>query len=82
MVWETPLGAESVSSPTALYTEEGRCYIVVGDEEGFFHLIDGGYGTILDSVYLGSAIQASPAAYGNRIVVGTTAGVLYFIDLK
>ena len=82
VVWETELGAESVSSPTALYTEEGRCYIVVGDEDGFLHLIDGGYGAILDSVFLGSAVQASPAAYGNRIVVGTTGGVLYFIDLQ
>ena len=82
LVWETPLNAESVSSPTAMYTEEGRCYIVVGDEEGFFHLIDGGYGNPLDSVFLGSSVQASPAAYGNRIVVGTKGGVLYFIDLQ
>ena len=31
---------------------------------------------------LGSAIQASPAAYGNQIVVGTTGGMLYFVELR
>ena len=50
--------------------------------DGTLRLMDGYTGSTIHTVNLGSAIQASPAAYGNTIVVGTTGGMLYFVDLK
>ena len=81
-VWSQTLDVESISSPIALYQPDGKSYLVLGDENGTLRLMDGFSGTTISTVSLGSAIQASPVAYDNRIVVGTTGGMLYFVDLK
>ena len=81
-VWSQPLDVASVSSPIALYQPDGKSYIVLGDDNGTLRLMDGFTGSTISTVNLGSAIQASPAAYGNTIVVGTTGGMLYFVDLE
>lgn len=81
-VWSQPLDVQSISSPIALYQPDGKSYIVMGDDNGTLRLMDGYSGTTISTVNLGSAIQASPAAYGNKIVVGTTGGMLYFVELK
>lgn len=54
----------------------------MGDDNGTLRLMDGFTGGTIHTVNLGSTIQASPVAYNNRIVVGTTGGMLYFIDLE
>ena len=81
-VWSQPLDVTSVSSPIALYEADGTSYIVLGDDNGTLRLMDGFSGSTISTVNLGSAIQASPAAYGNTIVVGTTGGMLYFVDVE
>lgn len=81
-VWNQPLDVDSKSSPIGLYQRDGKSYIVMGDDGGTLRLMDGFSGTTLSTLNLGSAIQASPAAYGNEIVVGTTGGMLYFVELK
>jgi len=81
-VWSQPLDVSSVSSPIAMYQPDGRSFIVMGDDNGTLRLMDGFTGGTMHTLNLGSTIQASPAAYGNRIVVGTTGGMLYFIDIE
>ncbi len=81
-VWNQPLDVESVSSPIGLYQTDGKSYIVMGDDNGTLRLMDGFSGVTISTVNLGSPIKASPAAYGNQIVVGTTGGLLYFVELK
>ena len=81
-VWSQPLDVDSISSPIAVYQPDGKSYIIMGDENGTLRLMDGFTGTTISTVNLGSAIQASPAAYDNRIVVGTTDGIVYFVDIK
>ena len=81
-VWSQPLDVSSVSSPIAVYCPDGKSYIVLGDDNGTLRLMDGYTGATISTVNLGSAIQASPAAYGNTIVVGTTGGMLYFVGLE
>lgn len=71
-----------MSSPIALYQKDGKSYIVMGDDGGTLRLMDGFSGSTISALSLGSAIQASPAAYGNQIVVGTTGGMLYFVELR
>ncbi len=81
-VWSQPIDVNSVSSPIAMYEPDGTSYIVMGDNNGTLRLMDGFSGTTISTVNLGSAIHASPAAYGNIIVVGTTGGMIYFVELK
>jgi len=81
-IWSQPLDVQSVSSPIAMYQPDGKSYIVMGDDNGTLRLMDGFTGGTIHTVNLGSTIQASPAAYGNRIVVGTTGGMLYFVDVE
>ena len=81
-VWSQPIDVNSVSSPIAMYAADGTSYLVMGDEAGTLRLMDGFTGTTISTVNLGSAIQSSPAAYGNTIVVGTTGGMIYFVELK
>lgn len=80
-VWNQQLDVDSVSSPIAVYQSDGKSYLILGDDNGTLRLMDGFTGTTISTVNLGSAIKASPAAYGNKIVVGTTGGMTYFVDL-
>ena len=81
-VWSQPLDISSVSSPVAVYRPDGKSYIVLGDDNVTLRLMDGFTGLTLSTVNLGSAIQASPAAYGNKVVVGTTGGMIYFVNIE
>ena len=81
--WEQILDAESVSSPIAMYRRDtGKSYLVLGDDNGTLRVMDGYNGVTLDSLDLSGPIQASPAAYDNHIVVGTTNGMIVFADLE
>jgi len=81
-VWSQPLDVSSVSSPVALYQQDGKSYILLGDDNGTLRLMDGFTGATIHTVNLGSAIKSTPAAYGNQIVVGTEAGMIYFVNLQ
>lgn len=76
-------GGYSWSSPIAVYDEAGNGYIMFGNTDGNFFLLDGATGEQLDKASLGiSAIEASPAAYNNTIVVGTRGMEVYALELK
>jgi len=81
-VWSQPIDVQSISSPIAMYEPDGRSYLVMGDDNGTLRLMDGYTGSTIHTVNLGSPIQASPAAYVNHVVVGTTGGMLYFVEVK
>ena len=81
-VWSQPLDVDSLSSPIAMYQPDGKSYLVMGDENGTLRLMDGFSGMTISTVNLGSAIRSAPDAYGNEIVVGTTGGMIYFVELK
>ncbi len=82
-LWQQILDAQSVSSPIAMYRKDNnQSYIILGDDNGTLRVMDGYNGTTLNTLNLGGPIQASPAAYENHIVVGTTTGQIFFIDLE
>ncbi len=70
-VWRTPMTHYAWSSPVAVYTPQGKSYIVQCDSIGNMFLIEGTTGAVLHTLTLGTNIEASPAAFGNMIVVGT-----------
>lgn len=69
--WRILLDDYCWSSPLAIYSAEGKSYIVQCDSKGKTMLIDGINGNILDTIYLGANVEGTPACFNNMIVVGT-----------
>ena len=76
MVWSIEqLGdADYVSSPLVVYSERGDAYLIACDRAGNIKLYDASKGgnPLCETVSLGARIDATPVAFGNYIVVGTT----------
>ncbi len=76
VVWEvSQLGtADYVSSPLVIYSERGDAYLIACDRAGNVKLYDAAKGgnTLCETVSLGARIDATPVAFGNYIIVGTT----------
>jgi outer membrane protein assembly factor BamB len=81
-VWEKILPSYGWSSPVGVYTEDGRGYIVHCDSVGDMRLIRGTTGETLRRINLGSNVEASPAVWGNMIVVGTRGQRIIGIKLS
>ena len=81
-VWKLRLKNYCWSSPVALYTKEGKSYIVQCDSTGKAMLIEGTTGKILHSIDLGSNVEGSPAAFNNTLVVGTRGGKIIGFEVK
>ena len=91
LIWETMLEGPTLSSPVAVYNEAGDAWLIQAEESGKIHLMNALSGKILDTLQLTAAeegvtlaIEASPAVYGNLMVIGTTgknAGGVYCIKI-
>lgn len=82
VIWEKTMGTYTWSSPVAVYTEDNTGYIIQCDAAGNMKLIDSSDGTTLDSVNLGSNIEASPVVFENTVVVGTRGKQVFGITIK
>lgn len=80
-VWHYDMKYYAWSSPVAIYTNDSA-YIVQCDTMGNMFLLEGKTGKLLDSINLGSNIEASPAVFDNTIVVGTRGQKIFGIKLK
>ncbi|MFZ5988466.1 MAG: PQQ-binding-like beta-propeller repeat protein [Bacillota bacterium] len=81
-VWVINLDFYCWSSPTAVYTKDGKSYIIQIDSGGYMYLIEGTSGKILDKIPLEANVEASPAIYDNMIVVGTRGQKIWGIKIK
>lgn len=85
VAWAFGLDSRSESSPIALYDKEGNGWIVQCEQAGTVHLLDGRTGSEISSLNLEAEIEASPAAYNNVVVIGTTGKnttFVYGIEVK
>ena len=83
VIWSKAMNNFTWSSPTPVYTDSGKTYIVVCDCAGFVYLYDGATGEKLSTVNLGYAvIEASPAIFENTIVIGTKGKKIYAIEIS
>ena len=80
-VWRTPTSHYMWSSPVAVYTPDGKSYIVACDTVGNMFLLEGKTGKIVDYINLGANIEASPAVFDNTIVVGTRGQKIYAVKI-
>lgn len=74
--------ADYLSSPLVVYTEAGAAYLIACDRAGGIKLYNAVSGTLLDSFDTGSRIDATPAAFGNYIVIATCGSVPKVYGLK
>ena len=81
-IWAKEFNAYSWSSPTAIYTKEGKGYLLYCTFYGQMHLIDGQTGEIKDTISLGDNIEGTPAVYNNIAVVGSYAQKIFGIKIK
>ena len=81
-VWTVNLKYYSWSSPVAVYSGEGKSYIVLSDSRGSMMLYEGQTGKLLDTISLGSNVEASPAAYDGMLVVGTRGRTIWGIAIE
>lgn len=71
VLWETKLDTYSWSSGTVIYPKDGGAYLIQGCQNGDLLLLNAQTGEVLDRMNFGTGIEATPAVFGNRLVVGT-----------
>lgn len=82
-VWKLKMRRYAWSSPVAVYDENGNASICNRRlPKARFASVDGRTGKVLDSIELGSNIEASPAVFNDTIVVGTRGQKIFAIDIK
>lgn len=72
-VWKMSLPGGAISSPVAVYAQDGKARIVQGSLDGKLYLLDGLTGQALSTLDLGGAIEGSPAVYNDILVIGTAS---------
>ncbi|WP_051314728.1 hypothetical protein [Alteribacter aurantiacus] len=65
------------SSPVDVYDKKGNAYIVQGDSNGDVTLINGKTGETIDQISIDVNIEASPAVFNDKVVVGSRNGFIY-----
>ncbi|MEN6593835.1 MAG: PQQ-binding-like beta-propeller repeat protein [Clostridiaceae bacterium] len=83
--WTFVMEKYTWSSPVAVYDANGNAYIVVcegSDTGGKIYLLDGETGTVLSTFDSEKNIEASPAVYGNMIVVGTRGMKIWGVKIS
>lgn len=72
IAWSMPMQSYTYSSPVAVYNEYGKGWIVQAASDGHVYLLDGLSGELVNELELDGTIAASPAVYGNIMVLSTT----------
>lgn len=70
-VWLTELENYAWSSTVTLYSQIGAVYLVQCCSDGTVLLLNAANGKLLDSVSLNTTLEATPAVFGNTVVLGT-----------
>ena len=80
VVWAYALSGRSVSSPVAVYDENGDGWIIQCAKDGTIVMLDGRTGGETAVLKVDGEIEGSPAVYDNIMVIGT-AGRIYGIRI-
>ena len=80
--WRITLDMYSWSSTILTYDREGLPLIIQGCQNGDLLLIDARNGTVLSRLNFGSAIEATPVLYADRLVLATRGEKIYGARLR
>ena len=81
-VWRLDMDYYAWSSSVAVYDPQGKGYVVLCDSNGTAHFVEGATGQVADTLYLGGLVEASPAVYNDKIVVGTRLKKICGIEIR
>ncbi len=81
-VWSVELKNYSWSSPVAVYSKQGKAYLILCDSGGHMHLFEAETGRCLDSADLEAIVEASPAVFENIAVVGTRGQKIWGVEIR
>ncbi len=80
--WEVQT-AYTWSSPVCVYNEEGHGEVIYATSDGYLRVADGVTGDEKSRLAISDGtIEASPAVYGNHLIIGTRAGKIWGVELK
>ena len=80
--WRITLDMYSWSSTILTYDRDGMPLIIQGCQNGDLLLIDARDGNILNRINFGSAIEATPVMYADRLVIATRGEKIYGARLR
>ena len=81
IVWEHHAGY-AWSSPVCVYNSDGTGKVLYCSSDGNMYLLNGETGEVHDTLSLSEGvIEASPAVYGNSVVVGTRDCKIWCVEL-
>lgn len=81
-IWSYDTSTYGWSSPLAFYDVMGKGYLIHSVMGRVVYLIDGKTGTVLDEMGFNGTIEASPAMYGSRLVMGHRSGGIFCLEVK
>lgn len=79
IVWTKDMEAYCYSSPVAVYDAQGKGWLIQACSNGTIYLMDGLSGVTVGTLQVNGTIEASPAVFGDILVVGTTGKKTSFI---
>lgn len=82
VVWQTKLEHYAWSSPVTMYSQTGAVYLIQCCSNGDILLFNAANGACLDMISLGTTLEATPAVFGNTLVVGTRDERIIGITVK
>jgi len=71
LVWKYELDSTAISSPVAVYNEDGDAWIIQAAQSGKLYMLNGETGDVRNVLDIEGEIQASPAVYKDMLVIGT-----------
>ena len=74
-VWQKNTPSYAWSSPNAIYTDDGKAYILQGIAHGTLYLLDPKTGETIHDINLGGTIESSPVVFENNIILGTRSAI-------
>ncbi len=80
--WRISPDMYSWSSTVLTYSQSGRAYLLQGCQNGDLLLINASNGKVLDKINFGSAIEATPVIFGNRIVLATRSEKIFGVSIE
>ncbi len=82
-VWSVTSPTYSWCTPTCIYDQRGRGYVIYTSSiNGQMMLLDGLTGDMYDSFAFAATTEASPIVYNNTIVIGTRGQQIFGITLE
>ena len=70
------------SSPVCVYNTDGTGVVIYCTSQGEVFMLDGLTGRLLSQMAMNGNVEASPAVYNDRLVVGTRNCMIYGVQLK